>query len=233
MRGGTKPTVSEQPSGSVGQRVEGSADVGTDSAPVQNLVLEGVSRGREADTIGVSKAMGMSGTSDEDDAKEVARLSINEAKARIRALHVVFDDLIAAFKAAPHRKQRDDALESDDKAVVHKHLRDMLKRVRAYYSGGPSGMRVGIVIPAEVAIQQLLGGAAAAAAPVVAPAAAAAPAASSSTPFSSLGGRMPEHPGSVLHKKGSDPYGAAMSIAVHRRKVAWRLSCERASPATR
>lgn len=205
------PEVSTLPPATQAERIPGTAEAGTDTAPVENLVMENVSRGREDDTPGVGEIMKSAGTTEEDDQKEVARLSIQGAKDRIRALHTVFDDLIPAFKAAPHRKQRDDALESKDEKVVKKHLLSMLKKVREYYSGGPSGLRVGVVIPAQAIIQSLLGGAAAApAAPVVA---APAPA---SAPFG-MGGRTPDHPGSVIHKKGSDPYGVGMSIAIHRR----------------
>lgn len=206
------PKVSTLPPATQAERIPGTSEAGTDTAPVENLVMENVSRGREEDTPGVGQIMKSAGTSEKDDDKEVARLSIEGAKDRIRALHTVFDELIPAFKAAPHRKDRDDALQSKDEKVVKEHLLSMLKKVREYYSGGPSGLRVGVVIPAQAIIQSLLGGAAAAApaAPVVA---APAPAAA---PFG-MGGRTPDHPGSVIHKKGSDPYGVGMSIAIHRR----------------
>lgn len=206
------PEVSTLPPATQAERIPGTGEAGTETAPVENLVMENVSRGREDDTPGVGQIMKSAGTTEEDDEKEVARLSIEGAKDRIRALHTVFDDLIPAFKAAPHRKERDDALESKDEKLVKKHLLSMLKKVREYYSGGPSGLRVGVVIPAQAIIQSLLGGAAPAApaAPVVA---APAPAAA---PFG-MGGRTPDHPGSVIHKKGSDPYGVGMSIAIHRR----------------
>lgn len=206
------PKVSTLPPATQAERIPGTSEAGTDTAPVENLVMENVSRGREEDTPGVGQIMKSAGTSEKDDDKEVARLSIEGAKDRIRALHTVFDELIPAFKSAPHRKDRDDALQSKDEKVVKKHLLSMLKKVREYYSGGPSGLRVGVVIPAQAIIQSLLGGAAAAApaAPVVA---APAPAAA---PFG-MGGRTPDHPGSVIHKKGSDPYGVGMSIAIHRR----------------
>lgn len=206
------PKVSTLPPATQAERIPGTSEAGTDTAPVENLVMENVSRGREEDTPGVGQIMKSAGTTEKDDDKEVARLSIEGAKDRIRALHTVFDELIPAFKAAPHRKDRDDALQSKDEKVVKEHLLSMLKKVREYYSGGPSGLRVGVVIPASAIIQSLLGGAAAAApaAPVVA---APAPAAA---PFG-MGGRTPDHPGSVIHKKGSDPYGVGMSIAIHRR----------------
>ncbi len=197
----------------VAKRIEGSGDVGTESAPVENLVMENVSRGHEADGVpSVGNIMKDVGSTSKDDEKEVAGLNIGEAKDRIRALHKVFDNLIPEFKSASHKKNRDKALKSSDEKAVKKHLLNMFKKIRAFYSGGPSGLRVGIVIPAEAIIQSLLGGSAPAAqqpAPVSAP---------SQTTFG-LGGsqRAPEHPGSVLHKKGSDPYGTAMSIAIHRR----------------
>ena len=211
------PEVSTLPPATKAERIPGTADAGTDTAPVQNLVMENVSRGREEDTPGVGEIMKGTGTSEKDDEKEVARLSIEGAKDRIRALHTVFDDLIPAFKAAPHTKDRDDALQSKDEKVVKKHLLSMLKKVREYYSGGPSGLRVGVVIPAQAIIQSLLRGAVAAPAVPAAPAAPVAAAPAPATAPFGMGGRTPDHPGSVIHKKGSDPYGVGMSIAIHRR----------------
>lgn len=175
-----------------------------------------------------------------DDEENVKRLSIDEAKSQIRALHTVYDRLIPAFKEAAHTKARDDALQSSDKKVVHDHLLDMLRKVRDFYSKS-KGLQVGIVVPAAQVLRALMGqmggggggGVAVGGGGATQPAELLAP-----TMAPNEGGGVvtgfqapeKENPGQVLHREGEDRFGHAISLAIHRRNSGMDAYRRRAVP---
>lgn len=87
----------------------------------------------------------------------VRKLSIVAMKARVRALHLVFDSIIPAFREKQHKKQKDDALKSSKKESVLQHLLAMLRMIREFHEQSV-GQRVGVIIPAQALVKQLLSG---------------------------------------------------------------------------
>ena len=172
-----------------------------------------------------------------DDEENVKRLSIDEAKSQIRALHTVYDRLIPAFKEAAHTKSRDDALQSSDKKVVHDHLLSMLRKVRDFYSKS-KGLQVGIVVPAAQVLRALMGqmgggGGGAAVGGATQPAELLAPSLAPQQGGGVVTGfQAPEkeNPGQVLHREGEDRFGHAISLAIHRRNSGMDAYRRRAVP---
>ena len=212
------PTQEPETPRAPAERIAGTGEAGTEAAPVENLVLEDVARdGEGAQGAMIStpaQAMKAAGSDSKDDEKEVAGLSIEEAKRRIRALHQVFDSMIKAFREKPHTKDRDDALNSSDPKKVKAHLLSMLKKVREYYAGSPKGLKVGVIVPMDQLVGAILGragmsGIAAPAGPV------------SGQPIEagkvSTASADRVHPGEFLHKAKEDRFGRAISLSIHRR----------------
>ena len=172
-----------------------------------------------------------------DDEENVKRLSIDEAKSQIRALHTVYDRLIPAFKEAAHTKSRDDALQSSDKKVVHDHLLSMLRKVRDFYAKS-KGLQVGIVVPAAQVLRALMGqmgggGGGAAVGGASQPAELLAPSLAPNEGGGVVTGfQAPEkeNPGQVLHREGEDRFGHAISLAIHRRNSGMDAYRRRAVP---
>lgn len=73
--------------------------------------------------------------------------SIETLKDEIRALHLLYDSKIPAFKSKPHQGQKNDALKSKKIAVVRRHHADMMKKVKEYFSTG--GLKLGVIIDAQ------------------------------------------------------------------------------------
>ena len=88
-----------------------------------------------------------------------SKMKIARLKEEIRALHLIYDNNIAKFRSNPHKGDRDDALKSNDVAVVRRHHRDMEKTIREYYrSGGGDTLQVGVIVPIDTYLQQYLTG---------------------------------------------------------------------------
>ena len=87
----------------------------------------------------------------------VRKLSISAMKARVRALHLVFDSILPAFREQQHKKQKEDALKSSKKETVLRHLLGMLRMIREFHEQSV-GQRVGVIIPAQALVKQLLSG---------------------------------------------------------------------------
>ena len=73
--------------------------------------------------------------------------SIKQLKDEIRCFHLIYDDQIPAFKAAPHQGDKDDALASSDIKKVKDHHRKMQNMIRDYFK--TSDLKVGIILSAE------------------------------------------------------------------------------------
>lgn len=216
----TIPTEERVPAPAPAERIAGTGEAGTEAAPVENLVLEDVARDGEgvqgAMISTPAQAMKAAGSDSKDDEKEVAGLSIEEAKRRIRALHQVFDSMIKAFREKPHTKDRDDALNSSDPKKVKAHLLSMLKKVREYYEGSPKGLKVGVIVPMEQLVGAILGraGMSGIAAPAPAGPVSGQPIEAGKVSTASAD-RV--HPGEFLHKAKEDRFGRAISLSIHRR----------------
>ena len=76
-----------------------------------------------------------------------AKKSINALKEEIRAMHLIYDDDIPAFKQQPHVGQKNDALKSGDIKVVRAHHKSMQDTIRNYYK--TSDLKVGVILSAE------------------------------------------------------------------------------------
>jgi len=88
-----------------------------------------------------------------------AKMNIARLKEEIRALHLIYDNNIEKFRSNPHKADKDDALKSDDIAIVRKHHKDMEISIREYYrSGGGDSLQVGVIVPIDTYLQQYLTG---------------------------------------------------------------------------
>ena len=69
----------------------------------------------------------------------------------------MYDNNIKEFRENPHKKQKNDALESDDIEVVRAHHKKMEERIREYYRGGDAdSLNVGVIVPIDTYLQQYL-----------------------------------------------------------------------------
>ena len=89
--------------------------------------------------------------------KQRGKASIERLKEEIRAYHLVYDNNIKEFRENPHKKQKNDALESDDIEVVRAHHKKMEETIREYYRGGDAdSLNVGVIVPIDTYLQQYL-----------------------------------------------------------------------------
>lgn len=89
--------------------------------------------------------------------KSVARLSLAAIKARIRALHLVYDATVEGLRDKQHQTRKAAALKTKNKEEARAHLLDMLGKIRRFHEQ-TVGQRVGVIIPAEALVKQLLAG---------------------------------------------------------------------------
>ena len=236
------PAPRQMPTPPEGQAPAVREQVGDPELADRRFVLEDVPRDSGAGPSDAGPSAGQIMSSPgaptaKDDEENVKRLSIDEAKSQIRALHTVYDRLIPAFKEAAHTKSRDDALQSSDKKVVHDHLLSMLRKVRDFYSKS-KGLQVGIVVPAAQVLKALMGqmgggGGGAAVGGASQPAELLAPSLAPNEGGGVVTGfQAPEkeNPGQVLHREGEDRFGHAISLAIHRRNSGMDAYRRRAVP---
>tara|TARA_R110000823_G_scaffold296115_1_gene416156 strand:+ start:1 stop:1389 length:1389 start_codon:yes stop_codon:yes gene_type:complete len=88
-----------------------------------------------------------------------SKMKIARLKEEIRALHLIYDNNIAKFRSNPHKGEKEDALKSNDVAVVRRHHKNMEVTIREYYrSGGGDTLQVGVIVPIDTYLQQYLTG---------------------------------------------------------------------------
>ena len=137
--------------------------------------------------------------------KQRGKASIERLKEEIRAYHLVYDNNIKEFRENPHKKQKNDALESDDIEVVRAHHKKMEERIREYYRGGDAdSLNVGVIVPIDTYLQQYLSRSTPQFSNIQTP-----PAAQST----SRAGATHRH--QHLTKKGHDPYGHAIASSTY------------------
>jgi len=136
--------------------------------------------------------------------KQRGKASIERLKEEIKAYHLVFDNNIKEFKDKSHKKQKNDALESDNIELVRKHHKAMETKIREYYrSGDADSLNVGVIIPIDTYLKEYL---------------------TKNTPqYSNIdpptnsqtqgGGASHRH--GHLQKKGHDPYGHAIAASTY------------------
>ena len=89
--------------------------------------------------------------------RQRGKASIKRLKEEIRAYHLVYDNNIKEFRENPHKKQKDDALKSNDIEVVRAHHKKMEEKIREYYrSGDADSLNVGVIVPIDTYLQQYL-----------------------------------------------------------------------------
>ena len=89
--------------------------------------------------------------------RQRGKASIKRLKEEIRAYHLVYDNNIKEFRENPHKKQKDDALQSNDIEVVRAHHKKMEEKIREYYrSGDADSLNVGVIVPIDTYLQQYL-----------------------------------------------------------------------------
>jgi hypothetical protein len=108
-------------------------------------------------TAGITPKQALATLPAEMEEKSVERLSLAAMKARIRALHLVYDATVDGLRDKDHQTKKAAALKSKDKAAVRAHLLDMLRKIRQFHEQ-TVGQRVGVIIPAEALVKQLLAG---------------------------------------------------------------------------
>jgi hypothetical protein len=89
--------------------------------------------------------------------RQRGKASIKRLKEEIRAYHLVYDNNIKEFRENPHKKEKDDALQSNDIDVVRAHHKRMEEKIREYYrSGDADSLNVGVIVPIDTYLQQYL-----------------------------------------------------------------------------
>ena len=137
--------------------------------------------------------------------KQRGKASIKRLKEEIRAYHLVYDNNIKEFRENPHKKEKEDALQSQDIEVVRAHHKKMEEKIRQYYrSGDADSLNVGVIVPIDTYLQQYL---------------------SRSTPqMSNIQPPQPATTGSTLGathrhqhltKKGHDPFGHSIAAGTY------------------
>lgn len=137
--------------------------------------------------------------------KQRGKASIKRLKEEIRAYHLVYDNNIKEFRENPHKKEKDDALKSQDIKVVRAHHKKMEEKIREYYrSGDADSLNVGVIIPIDTYLQQYLSRSTPQASPIPAPI--------TSAPGGSVGAT---HRHQHLTKKGHDPFGHSIAAGTY------------------
>jgi hypothetical protein len=137
--------------------------------------------------------------------KQRGKASIERLKEEIRAYHLVYDNNIKEFRENPHKKQKDDALKSDNIEVVRAHHKKMEERIREYYRGGDAdSLNVGVIVPIDTYLQQYLSRSTPQFSNYQPPA---------SAQSTSSAGATHRH--QHLTKKGHDPYGHAIASSTY------------------
>lgn len=87
--------------------------------------------------------------------KQRAKATIGRLKEEIKALHLLYDNNIKQFRENPHKKDRDDALASNDIEKVRAHHKSMERAVRDYFkSGSADDLKVGVIVPIDQYLSQ-------------------------------------------------------------------------------
>jgi hypothetical protein len=84
-------------------------------------------------------------------------MTLQEVKARIKALHDAYNGLIPSLTTDQHKKNKERAMKTKNADEAKNHLLDMLKLIREYFAGPLGGLTVGVVIPAQDYLQALIG----------------------------------------------------------------------------
>jgi len=87
--------------------------------------------------------------------KQRSKATIARLKEEIKALHLLYDNNIKQFRENPHKKDRDDALASNDIEKVRAHHKSMERAVRDYFkSGSADDLKVGVIVPIDQYLSQ-------------------------------------------------------------------------------
>ena len=137
--------------------------------------------------------------------RQRGKASIKRLKEEIRAYHLVYNNNIKEFRENPHKKQKDDALQSQDINVVRAHHKKMEEKIREYYrSGDADSLNVGVIVPIDTYLQQYLSR--------NTPQMSAIPTPMTSAPSGTTGAT---HRHQHLTKKGHDPPGHSIAAGTY------------------
>lgn len=137
--------------------------------------------------------------------KQRGKASIKRLKEEIRAYHLVYDNNIKEFRENPHKKQKDDALQSKDIEVVRAHHKKMEEKIREYYrSGDADSLNVGVIVPIDTYLQQYLSRSVPQMSNIQPP--------MTATTQSTVGA---SHRHQHLTKKGHDPFGHSIAASTY------------------
>ena len=137
--------------------------------------------------------------------KQRGKASIKRLKEEIRAYHLVYDNNIKEFRENPHKKQKDDALKSNNIEVVRAHHKKMEEKIREYYrSGDADSLNVGVIVPIDTYLQQYLSRSVPQMSNIQPP--------MTATTQSTVGA---SHSHQHLTKKGHDPFGHSIAASTY------------------
>ena len=137
--------------------------------------------------------------------KQRGKASIKRLKEEIRAYHLVYDNNIKEFRENPHKKQKDDALKSNNIEVVRAHHKKMEEKIREYYrSGDADSLNVGVIVPIDTYLQQYLSRSVPQMSNIQPP--------MTATTQSTVGA---SHRHQHLTKKGHDPFGHSIAASTY------------------
>ena len=137
--------------------------------------------------------------------RQRGKASIKRLKEEIRAYHLVYDNNIKEFRENPHKKQKDDALRSNDIEVVRAHHKKMEEKIREYYrSGDADSLNVGVIVPIDTYLQQYLSRSVPQMSNIQPP--------QTATTQSTIGA---SHRHQHLTKKGHDPFGHSIAASTY------------------
>lgn len=134
--------------------------------------------------------------------KQRGKASIERLKEEIKAYHLVYDNNIKEFRENPHKKDKDDALKSNDIEVVRAHHKKMEEKIREYYrSGDADSLNVGVIVPIDTFLQQYLSRSTPQVSNIQTPA----------TGGGTATTQGAQHRHGHLTKKGNDPFGHSIA----------------------